>query len=99
VASRKRNAAKGLPLLRYNSVFAVEKGVPLTRRRNQPQVTPPDLPPERAYAALTKQLGSLPKLKGRDYREAGANEDEWTKNLGTDGTFPSFFRPAETGDR
>ena len=47
-------------------------------RTRQPQPTPADLPPEKAYAALTKQLDSLPKLNGRDYREARADEDEWT---------------------
>jgi hypothetical protein len=51
---------------------------PLARRTNQPETAQPDLPPEKAYAALTKQLDLLPKLNGRDCRDAGADEDEWT---------------------
>jgi len=51
--------------------------VPMTPRKAQPQGTPPDLTPEKAYAALSAQLESLQKLKGRDYREAKTDEEEW----------------------
>lgn len=46
-------------------------------RRTQSQGTPPDLAAEKAYAALAEQLSSLRNLKGRDYREAKSDEDEW----------------------
>jgi hypothetical protein len=46
-------------------------------RKSEPSGTPPDLAPERAYAALSGQLAALQNLRGRDYREAKANEDEW----------------------
>ncbi len=46
-------------------------------RRTQPAQTPPDLPTEKAYAVLKKQLGELQTLKGRNYQEAEAAEDEW----------------------
>jgi hypothetical protein len=49
----------------------------MPRRPSQPSVTQPDLSPERAYAALSRQLDALQKLKKRDYREADAEETEW----------------------
>jgi hypothetical protein len=49
----------------------------LPARRAQPSETPPDLPPERAFAVLSAQLKSLQALKGRNYSEAEAAEDEW----------------------
>lgn len=45
--------------------------------RRTPPPTPPDLPPEKAYAVLSAQLKALEKLKGRNYAEAQADEDEW----------------------
>jgi hypothetical protein len=45
-------------------------------RRSQPAETSPDLPPEKAYSVLKAQLAKLQELKGRDYRTAGAAEDE-----------------------
>jgi len=38
---------------------------------------PPTIAPERALRALTEQLESLQKLKGRQYQEADAEETEW----------------------
>src|SRR3989442_6879850 len=52
----------------------------MTARKVQPFTTHPDLTTEKAYASLSAQLESLEKLKGRDYREAKADETEW-KNL------------------
>jgi hypothetical protein len=42
-----------------------------------PPPTPHDLSPEKAYAVLSSQLKALEKLKGRNYAEAQADEDEW----------------------
>ena len=39
--------------------------------------TKPDLPPDRAYAALSAQAKALEKLKARLYSEARADESEW----------------------
>jgi hypothetical protein len=44
--------------------------------RSQPAERPPDLPPQKAYEVLKAQLAKLQELKGRDYRTAGAVEDE-----------------------
>jgi hypothetical protein len=49
----------------------------MTPRRNQPAETPPDLPTEKAYQFLKGQLAKLDAVKGRDYRETEALEDEW----------------------
>jgi len=46
-------------------------------KRTQPAETPADLSPERAHPILKNQLAKLQELKGRDYREADATEDEW----------------------
>lgn len=46
-------------------------------RRTQPAETPPDFSTEKAYSVLSDQLAKLQKLKGKDYREGEALEDEW----------------------
>ncbi len=46
-------------------------------RRTQPTGTPPDLPAEKAYAVLNVQLEKLQLLKGRNYEDAEAAENEW----------------------
>lgn len=46
-------------------------------RRGHPQPTPPDLPAEKAYAALSAQLQLLQNLRGRKYDEAKPAEEEW----------------------
>jgi hypothetical protein len=51
----------------------------MARRSSQPPATPPDLSPERAHAALSKQLDLLQqKLKGHDCLQVEAEETEWT---------------------
>lgn len=54
----------------------------MTPRISQPQRTPPDLSPERAYAALTTQLEVLRQLKGLRYTEGEPKEKEWTQLTG-----------------
>jgi len=49
----------------------------LPTKRTQPVGTPPDLPAEKAYSVLKTQLAKLQELKGRNYQEAKAAEDEW----------------------
>jgi hypothetical protein len=44
-------------------------------RRPQPQETPPDLPPEKAYTFLSAQLEKLQALKTQNYEEAEAAEE------------------------
>jgi hypothetical protein len=46
-------------------------------RRQQPQETAPDLPPEKAYTLLSAQLEKLQALKRQTYQEAQAAEEEW----------------------
>ena len=46
-------------------------------RRSVPTAQPPTISPERAYAAITKQLASLNALRSRDYREAEQEESQW----------------------
>lgn len=46
-------------------------------RRTQPAETLSDLLPEKAYTVLKTQLAKLQELKGRNYRDAEATEDEW----------------------
>ncbi len=46
-------------------------------RKSQSATIPPTLPPERAYAALKKQLAALKELEGRNYQEAETAEQEW----------------------
>jgi hypothetical protein len=46
-------------------------------KRTQPQGTPPDFSPEKAYSVLSAQLGKLQAFKGQGYQEADAAEDEW----------------------
>jgi hypothetical protein len=74
----------------------------LPSKRVQPIVTTRDLPPERAYAALNAQLEKLQTLKGRNYAEAKAEEDEWwqsteklvIRSFGSESTNNSNFRNA-----
>lgn len=49
----------------------------MAQRRTQPEGTPRDLSAEKAHAALSTQLQRLQPLKGRNYQEANAAEDEW----------------------
>lgn len=46
-------------------------------RRQQPQETPPDLQPGKAYAFLSAQLEKLQAFKTQSYQEAEATEEEW----------------------
>lgn len=46
----------------------------MTAKRAQPQETPPDLPPQKAYAALKEQMARLQALKGQ--RHDAAENDE-----------------------
>ena len=50
--------------------------------RRIPQPTPPEWAPEKAYAALSKQLESLQPLKGRPYQEVEDKEKEWAQLTG-----------------
>jgi hypothetical protein len=50
--------------------------------RRIPPPAPPDLPPEKAFAVLSKQLESLQKLKGACHIEAEAKEKEWAQLTG-----------------
>lgn len=79
----------------------------MSPRRTQPQEVPPDLPPEKAYAALSAQLQALQQLKGRNYQEAEANEIEWqhlTEKLiirafgGASANVSSYHRALSTGE-
>jgi hypothetical protein len=54
----------------------------LTPRRTQPQSTPPDLPTDRAYSALSTQSESLRQLKGLQYEEGKPKEEEWAQLTG-----------------
>ena len=71
-------------------------------RKQHPTVTPPNLPPEKAYALLNVQLEKLKALKGRNYLEAKADEDEWSqlteklmiRSFGSDSPNHSHFRDA-----
>jgi hypothetical protein len=47
------------------------------RRAAQPAGKPADLPPERAYPLLKQQLAKLQELKGHNYAEVEATEEEW----------------------
>jgi hypothetical protein len=49
----------------------------LPPRRTQPEETPPDFSPEKGHAVLSAQLQKVQDLKGRNYQEADAAEDEW----------------------
>lgn len=51
-------------------------------RRTQPQPTPPDLSPDRAYAALSTQLESLGGLKRLPFRAVEGKEKEWVQLTG-----------------
>jgi len=46
-------------------------------RRGQPAETPPDFSPEKANSVLKAQLAKLQDLKGSNYQEGKALEDEW----------------------
>ena len=50
--------------------------------RRTPPPTPADLSPERAYAALSKQLESLQRLKDVHYKEGEPKEKEWAQLTG-----------------
>ncbi len=52
----------------------------MPRRPAPPPPKPPDFPPEKTRAALSKQLDALDCLRGRNHREADNDEREW-KNL------------------
>jgi hypothetical protein len=76
-------------------------------RKQQPIVTPPDLPPEKAYALLNVQLEKLQAFKSRSYAEAKADEDEWSqlteklviRSFGSDGpNHLNFFRARAAGE-
>src|SRR6266705_2479185 len=60
-----------------SSYLAAPKLNAMSARKVEPAGTPPDLPPEKAYSLLRKQLEGLQSLKGRNYQEAQAAEDEW----------------------
>lgn len=49
----------------------------LPPRRSQPLQLGPDLPPEKAYAALSEQLNALKHFQGAPCEKAKAAEDEW----------------------
>jgi hypothetical protein len=49
----------------------------MAQRKSQPLTIPPSLEPERASAAIRKQLDALQGLEGRNYAEAEADEQEW----------------------
>lgn len=51
-------------------------------RRMQPQPTPPDLSPEKAFAVLTTQLEALHELKKLRHSEVEGKEKEWTQFTG-----------------
>jgi hypothetical protein len=46
-------------------------------KRGQPQQPAADFSPEKAYTVLKVQLEKLQTLKGRNYEQARAEEDEW----------------------
>jgi len=74
----------------------------LPSKRTQPSETPPDLSPEKAYTVLKTQLVELQALRGRNYQEAKAEEDEWShltekliiRSFGSDSTNYRNFRGA-----
>jgi hypothetical protein len=56
----------------------------MAARRSQPTIIGPTLAPERAHAAVKKQLESLNALRGENYIEAEHEEQEWmqlTQNI------------------
>ena len=50
----------------------------MATRKSQQTTIPPSLTPERAYAAIKKQLESLQTLRGKNYMEAEQQERQWT---------------------
>jgi hypothetical protein len=80
----------------------------MARRSSQPPPTPRDLSPERAHAALSKQLDMLQQtLKGRNYGDVEAEETEWTnltekliiRAFGSDSVnLHHFYRARNAGD-
>jgi hypothetical protein len=75
------------------------------RRVTQPIGTPADLPPEKAYSHLKKQLEELQPLKTLQYHNGGDNaEDEWMqytetivrRGFGTDSQNYKNFRDARS---
>jgi hypothetical protein len=76
-------------------------------RKQQPIVTFPNLLPEKAYPLFNAQLEKLKALKGRNYAEAKADEDEWSqlteklviRSFGSDGpNHLNFFRARHAGE-
>jgi hypothetical protein len=51
----------------------------LARRVATPPYVPPTIPPERALAAIRKQLEALKAFRGRNYNEAHSDEQEWSQ--------------------
>jgi hypothetical protein len=49
----------------------------MSAKRIQPSFAAPDLPPEKAFAALKGQLDALQHLNGQNYQQARAEEQEW----------------------
>ena len=48
-------------------------------RKNQPPPIAPDLPPDKAFEVLSRQLQSLQELKGARYSDGEAKEREWAQ--------------------
>jgi hypothetical protein len=51
----------------------------LTPQRKSPPPTPPDLSPEKAFSALSKQLEALQELKTLSYHEGEPKETQWAQ--------------------
>lgn len=72
-----------MPSARYNRrsrtfvgrIAIGESGMPA--RRSQPPEVAPDLSAEKAHPLLSKQLEALQEFMGRNYREAGSEENQW----------------------
>ena len=71
-------------------------------RKQQPPQTAPDLPPEKAYTALNRQLEKLKQFNGRRYEQMKAEETEWQqfteklviRSFGSDSPNHTNFRNA-----
>jgi hypothetical protein len=72
----------------------------LPAKRNEPEQTPADLPPDKAHSVLSSQLAKLQQLKGQKYLEARADEKAWyqltekfvSRSFGSDSENVSNFR-------
>jgi hypothetical protein len=51
----------------------------MAQRKSQLSTIPPSLEPERAYAAIKKQLDALQNLDGKNYAESEPDERQWTQ--------------------